>query len=446
MQKNWLASLALEHRTAEIIAEQGRYGWKFHTRKAIRLLNKIEKAQAVIDQQVRHLLPKKAVQYGVTVEEPFTKAGKLKKMVTDWTDQDVRGPFNRVYFEDLNLNSDNQVKEYFLSQGWKPTMWNFRKKDTVNGKAGERTGPRLTDKETKEICENLLLLEGEAPKKIVRYLIYKHRRGLLAGLLDLVRPDGRISGEANPDGAATHRMRHRKIVNIPGSGAFLGTSLRRLFIAKDGYKIVGCDSKSNQVRMLCHYMNDPDYTRVVLEEDIHSENQRIAGLDTRSQAKTFIYGFLFGAGDEKIGRIVGGTSVHGKRLRQRFLQGLPRLARLVSSVKNRVERHGYVYGLDGRRVYISAPHKSLNYLLQSAEAIYMKYSQAFLWKWIKEEQLDAHFVATVHDEYQLEVRDDHVERVKELCLKAMLKAGEYLNINVPMEGDVHVGNNWSETH
>ena len=160
----------------------------------------------------------------------------------------------------------------------------------------------------------------------------------------------------------------------------------------------------------------------------------------------FFYGFIFGAGDNKIGKIVGGSAKAGKQLKAQFLNSLPKLAVLLGQVKKAVRVRGYLYGLDGRKVYCTSEHKALNYLLQSAEAIYMKYSQAILAKAIQKEGLDARFLATIHDEYQLEVKDEHVERVSELCLWAMKKAGEYLNVSVPMEGDVDVGKDWSETH
>ena len=59
--------------------------------------------------------------------------------------------------------------------------------------------------------------------------------------------------------------------------------------------------------MLAHYMDDEEFTNVLLREDIHTRNQMAAGLETRPQAKTFIYAFLYGAGDAKIGTIVGGS-------------------------------------------------------------------------------------------------------------------------------------------
>jgi len=375
--------------------------------------------------------------------EPFKLDGEPKKMVEDWGIT-VEAPFSRIYFEDMNLGSDQQLKEYLLSIGWRPTLWNYRKKDTINGKKGDRTGPKISQEG--KLCPNLDKLGGGLGPLLVLYLKCKHRKGLLEGLLSLVREDGRISAEANPIGAATHRMTHKKIVNIPGSGAFYGSNIRSLFIAKSGYSIVGVDSKACQARMLCHYMGDKEYTKQVLVMDIHEVNRRLVGLKSRSEAKTVYYAFLFGAGDPKLGASLGGTAKDGRRAKQGFLRAIPRIGSLIKRVKSRVEDNGYVYGLDGRRIYVNSPHKALNYLLQGAEAVYMKYAQSILWKNIQREGLDAHYVATVHDEFQMEVLDAHVDRVRELALDAMLRAGTHLGINLPMEGDIKVGRTWRDTH
>jgi DNA polymerase I-like protein with 3'-5' exonuclease and polymerase domains len=52
----------------------------------------------------------------------------------------------------------------------------------------------------------------------------------------------------------------------------------------------------------------------------------------------------------------------------------------------------------------------------------------------------------VHDEFQIEVRDDHVDRVKELALASIVKAGELLKLRCPLAGEAKSGSNWHDTH
>ncbi len=443
MQRNWLASLAIEHREARVIAEQARYGWLFNKKKAEKLVRILTLRMDKIDKKLRPQLPVTVKQFGVTILEPFKMDGNPKHWVKEWG-VEVDGAYTRVVFEEMNLGSDSQLKTYLLSLGWKPTLWNFRKKDSKNGKKGERTGPKLHD--SGELCPNLDKLQDGLGPLLVLYLRCKHRKGLLVGLLSLIREDGRISAEANTIGAVTHRMTHTGIVNIPGADAWYGRHIRSLFLSKKGYSIVGIDSKACQARMLCHYMGDDRYSKLVIEDDIHNVNKKLVGLRSRSDAKTVYFAFLFGAGDPKVGASLGGNASDGKRSKNKFLKAIPKLGSLISRVKKAVEDKGYIYGLDGRKVYVNSAHKALNFLLQSAEAIYIKYAQCILWKWIRREGLDAHFVATIHDEFQLEVLDEHVPRVRELALQAMLKAGTHLGISIPMEGDVKVGSTWYATH
>ena len=112
--------------------------------------------------------------------------------------------------------------------------------------------------------------------------------------------------------------------------------------------------------MLCHYMGDPQYTDAVINGDIHSTNQEAAGLEFRHQSKTFFYGFLFGAGDAKIGKIVGGSTKEGRQLKAKFFKALPKLKVLVDNVKKATEARGFLYGLDGRKIWCTSAHKSLN--------------------------------------------------------------------------------------
>ena len=120
-----------------------------------------------------------------------------------------------------------------------------------------------------------------------------------------------------------------------------------------------------------------DYKNEILHGDIHTANQNMAGLETRDQAKTFIYALVYGAGDAKIGSIVGGNKDSGKKLKETFFTNLPTLRSLRERVCRAASR-GYLKGIDGRKIYVRSEHAALNTLLQGGGAIVMKKALALL--------------------------------------------------------------------
>ena len=201
--------------------------------------------------------------------------------------------------------------------------------------------------------------------------------------------DGRIHGYVNTNGAVTGRCTHSKpnVAQVPsvkvnkktgkpktGLEGGYGYECRSLFSSPVGYKIVGCDASGLELRCLAHFLafwDNGEYAKVILEGDIHTHNQEMAGLSERDQAKTFIYALIYGGGDAKLGEIIGGSSKQGKVLRDRFMEGLPAYAKLIDAVGRQVAK-GYLVGLDGRRLFVRNEYSALNTLLQSAGALIMK--------------------------------------------------------------------------
>jgi DNA polymerase I-like protein with 3'-5' exonuclease and polymerase domains len=178
---------------------------------------------------------------------------------------------------------------------------------------------------------------------------------------------------------------------------------------------------------------------------VHTKNQTAAGLQTRAQAKTFIYALLYGAGPAKIGSIVGGSAKEGKILIDNFLRNTPALKDLRDRIE-RLSAEGTLEGLDGRRLQIRSAHSALNTLLQSAGAIVMKKALVILNGKIQRARIDAHFVANVHDEWQIEVVKDGADVVGKLAVQSIKEAGIALNMRCPLDGDYKVGLTWKDTH
>ena len=303
---------------------------------------------------------------------------------------------------------------------------------------------RRTEKGNIIVDETTLGAHEHIPEAvlILEYLTLGKRIGMLRSWLDNCK-NGRIHGRVNTIGAVTGRMSHSSpnLAQIPSEAEY-----RRCFTVETGNRLVGIDASGLELRMLAHYMQDQKYTDVILEGDIHTENQQAAGLPTRNDAKTFIYAFLYGAGDAKIGSIIGGSAEAGRKLKARFLKNIPALSRLIDKVKRLAVRDEYLPGLDGRRVHVRSDHAALNTLLQSAGAIVMKQALVLASDRLRQMQIPYRLVAQVHDEFQVEVPAEYAEQVGMVFRNAIRRAGRELDLRCPLDGEFQVGHTWADTH
>ena len=247
----------------------------------------------------------------------------------------------------------------------------------------------------------------------------------------------------------TGRMAHHKpnMAQVPSVSSPFGAECRSLWITSNPqtHQLVGTDASGLELRCLAHYMNDKKFTQEVLMGDVHTANQKAAGLGTRDQAKTFIYAFLYGAGPAKIGKIVGGSSRAGRELIGKFLKNMPALQRLRSAIQEAAQS-GTIKGLDGRKLHIRSEHAALNTLLQGAGAIICKQWLVEMDKRIRKAGLDAQLVASVHDEYQFEVARPDIKRFTQITKEAIHQTQNVLSLQCNLDCDHKIGNNWSETH
>ena len=236
------------------------------------------------------------------------------------------------------------------------------------------------------------------------------------------------------------------MAQIPNSGSPYGHECRELWTIDKGNKLVGIDAAGLELRMLAHYMNDDEYTNEVVSGDIHTANQTAAGLQTRNQAKTFIYAFLYGAGSAKIGSIVGGSAKEGQKLIDSFLRNTPRLKALREKVARIFATKGWLPGLDGRKLLVRAEHSALNTLLQGAGAIVMKQALVLFKKELTKQKIWHEFKANVHDEWQIECKEDDAEKVGKIGVQSIINAGIMLKMRCPLDGEFKVGDSWKATH
>jgi DNA polymerase-1 len=124
---------------------------------------------------------------------------------------------------------------------------------------------------------------------------------------------------------------------------------------------------------------------------------------------------------------------------------LPSLKKLTKRVQYAAKK-GFLKGIDGRKIYIRSEHAALNSLLQGGGAILMKQALVLLDNKIKQNKIDATFVANIHDEWQIQVKENQADLVGQLGVEALKEAGDYFNLRCPLAGQYKIGDNWSETH
>jgi DNA polymerase-1 len=449
--------IAIEHWFAFIISQQERHGFSFDLDKADRLTAKLTSIRAELKDELQQMVAPK-------VEEMKSPAGWVLQL--DREDG----------VEIIKAETKVKLKEMLKARGLKQTLLkeavksgNKQKTTLFNPGSRQQIASALADlgyelpvepdATTPKVDEGVLKkIDHPIAQKLLDYLLVQKRLGQLAegeqAWLKLAK-NGRIHGSVNTNGAVTGRCTHSNpnVAQVPACRVPYGEECRGLFGAGVGKKLVGCDASGLELRMLAHYLafyDGGEYGKIVTEGDIHTANQQAAGLETRDQAKTFIYAFLYGAGDAKIGDIVGGTARDGQMLKRKFLSNLPALKRLQQDIKRKVENGGALMGLDGRLLRIRSSHAALNMLLQSAGAVCMKVALIQLYhalgksKW--QHGREYAFVANIHDEFQAEVIPQHAEDFGKLAVKAIRVAGKELKLNVQLDGEYKVGTTWAETH
>ena len=263
----------------------------------------------------------------------------------------------------------------------------------------------------------------------------------------VAKEDNRIHGNVITNGAITSRMTHYNpnMTQIPSIHKPYGKECRECWTVDNGNVLLGIDASGLEVRMLAHYMKDKEYINEIINGDIHTSNQKLAGLESRDKAKTFIYALMYGAGDAKLGSVVGGNKKDGKRSRQYFFDNQPSF----KSLRDRIQRaatKGHIKGLDERRIFIRNQHASLNSLLQGAGAIVMKKALTLFDETLQDLNMDYRFVANIHDEWQLEVPKNQADLIGKIGVDSIINAGKHFNMACPLDGEYKIGANWSETH
>jgi DNA polymerase-1 len=459
--------LKAEHYAAKWAMEASLHGWPFDVEKAKELMTVLEREMNIAYESLSSKLGMKSVAVDkklgiVDIKKPkWTKQGFYDAHTARWFDIDpcsgfegeerpVVGEYCRVEFKALSLDSPSDVKIFLFRNGWQPTDWNYKVRDGHKVK----TSPKITD-------DSLEFLGGDG-KLYTDFTTTKSRHAILKTWLENIDADGNLHGECTVIGTPSMRSRHSIIVNVPSGDSAWGKEMRSLFKAKPGWKLIGCDSASNQARGLAYYLGNEEYIHTLLHGDVHQYNadvltnvlfeMEMVHEVKRSQAKRILYAFLFGASGGKLWSYIFGyvDDEFGKRLKNGFLKAVPgfkelvdKLAKIYSSTKKFGD--GYIPGIAGNRLYVNSYHKLLVYLLQAFEKATC--STALMLTVDKLEEHNIPYIPCIyyHDEIDFMVPEEYAEKAREIGKQAFADGPKLFGVEI-MDGDGKIGDNWYEVH
>ena len=471
------------------------YGWPFDVTTAKPLLEKMEVELQIVRDKILPRMGTKTVAVDKKNGKVEPKKPKWRKDggydahtcnwfgVDEWSGQDedrlVEGPFSRIKFVDLDIDSVADVKIFLFRQGWIPTEWNTKTVEDED-KPGRykkiKTSPKVTE-------DSLDCLEGDG-KIYCEFLTTSSRVGILKGWLKNVDENGNLHGSCFTIGTPSMRARHQIIVNVPSMDSKWGPEMRDLFITKPGWKMIGTDSAGNQSRGLAHYLKNPEYIDQLLHGDIHTFNanvlDRIAselGVNwskylittgvkadakhtleealakaKRGRAKRVLYAFLFGASGIKLWSYMFDKQDEklGKKLKLGFTKAVPGFVNLLNTLegtftKTKQEGKGYIPGIGGNKIYCDSYHKLLVYLLQAAEKATCSCAAMLTMEGLENAGIPYQPLIMMHDEIDYLVPEEHAEVAAKISQQAFVDGPKLMGV-VIMDGESKIGNSWKEVH
>tara|TARA_R110002012_G_scaffold321162_1_gene547853 strand:+ start:59 stop:1756 length:1698 start_codon:yes stop_codon:yes gene_type:complete len=409
-------SVRLEHKVRKIIDQQEKKGFYLDVSKATDLLEELKAKAEDIEKEFEVIFP--------TIITP--RYHKISgKRINDQVDK-------------FNPNSRKQIADRLIHKfKWEPQKFT-------------PTGQPIVDEGV------LKKLPYPEAKRLHEYLLYSKRVSQISSWLKAVGKDNRVHGRVITLGCVTGRMSHYgpNMAQIPASYSPYGKECRSVWTIEDPekYCLVGSDASSLELRCFAHYLNNQQFTEQVVDGDVHTYNQNIVGLPDRNTAKTWIYAFLYGAGDKKLGQIFGKDAQAGELSRKRYInkvEGMRQLTGTLNKILRERKRQTGEYQLiaiDKRILLSRSIHASLNTLLQGCGAIICKQWLINIIEQVEQSKLDAIPVANIHDEVQFEVRKNQAEEFGLITKQAMKDVEQQLSIRCPLDSEFSIGTAWDQTH
>lgn len=448
-------SCEIEHRIRYVIDKQERRGFYFDKDGARALTDSLCTRIDRLGTDIHRLFPptlEEVRSYKYRVRSDGTPFASFERHRADYAAvrfNEDHSEYSVYDYQPFDIASPKQRVEKLLSLGWEPTEFTPR---TDKGGGGN---PKINEDALKRFADESNIPEILA---IADWVVSSARKSMIEGWIKCCKEDNRIHGTLFTCGAASRRMRHvnPNTTTIPSeaNGAWLGAECRGLWTATPGRVLVGYDASSLEMRGFGHYIGGGKAAEVYIHGKPHQINSealtRALGFEVvygGGGAKTLFYAFLYGAGDPKLGRILGKGRDVGAQIRSVLLNSTPGLKRATQEIREEFDADGGLLRcIDGGYVRCPSPHSALNFKIQSAGGITMKLASILLDKEIEKNGWDTWKVLDAHDEAQQDTVSNQAEEVGKAGVQAIKDAGEELGWVVPLDGEYKIGQNWHETH
>lgn len=313
------------------------------------------------------------------------------------------------------------------------------------------------------------VLEKLAPEypivaKILEYRqLTKLKSTYADGLAGYIQEDGRIHGKFNQTVTATGRISSTEpnLQNIPVR-VELGRMIRKVFVPEEGYVFVDADYSQIELRVLAHcsgdeqlikaYREEADIHRITASQVFHVPFDEVTDLQRRN-AKAVNFGIVYGISSFGLSQDLSITRKEAAKYIEDYFHTYPGIKAFLDDAVAHAKENGYVKTLFGRRRPVPELASSnfmqrsfgervaMNAPIQGTAADIMKIAMIGVNKRLKEQKMKSRLVLQVHDELLIETHHTEIDTVKEILREEMEQAAV---LAVPLEIDMHTGNNWYE--
>ncbi len=286
----------------------------------------------------------------------------------------------------------------------------------------------------------------------------------IEGLKNVIDDDGCIHSSFNQTVTSTGRLSSTEpnLQNIPIKYE-MGREIRKVFVPfNENNLILSADYSQIELRVLAHIASDDNMISAFRDNiDIHTKTasevfkvplEEVTKL-MRSRAKAVNFGIVYGIGDFSLSKDLKIPRKEAKEYIDIYFQRYPSIKAYLTDIVEEAKGKGYVNTILNRRRFIPEITSSnkivkslgerlaMNAPIQGSAADIIKLAMVRVYDELEKNNLNSKLILQVHDELILNVHEEELEKVKSIVKKAM---EEVLELKVPLEIDMNLGNDWYE--